>query len=220
VGAENQAINKQPLPIVPILTAVMFTLAATFWPIESLSEPRGFRVFEAACDMHHIATTDRVRVSESDQPITVRLAVRSGSGERGPTVKQNSFAADRKLFEALENHSQSISCNEGRVLFRQGEAPTGLYIIQSGEATLMRESPTGRAIICLSAGPGSLLGLPGLVANEPFTLTAMVRKGTTVRFVNRNDFEDLMRSEPSLNLSVLQVLAAEVRSARLAVSSI
>jgi CRP-like cAMP-binding protein len=79
----------------------------------------------------------------------------------------------------------------------------------------MRESPTGRAIICMSAGPGSLLGLPGFIANAPFTLTAMVRKGSAVRFVSRKDFEDLMLSEPSLNLNVLQILAAEVRSARL-----
>jgi CRP-like cAMP-binding protein len=168
--------------------------------------------------LHHIYAIKLVRLSVSDQPITVCLAARSRSGEEGPTVEQNSFAADRQLFEALENHSQSISCNEGGILFRQGEAPTGLYIIQSGEAALMRESPSGTAIICLNAGSGSLLGLPGLVANEPFTLTAMVRRGSKVRFVTRSDFEDLMRSEPSLNLSVLQVLAAEVRSARIALS--
>jgi CRP-like cAMP-binding protein len=81
----------------------------------------------------------------------------------------------------------------------------------------MRESPSGRAIICLNAGSGSLLGLPGIIANEPYTLTAIARKGSAVRFVTRNDFEDLLREEPSLNLYVLQVLAAEVRSARLAI---
>src|ERR1035441_4459891 len=43
---------------------------------------------------------------------------------------------------------------------------------------------TGRAIVCLNAGPGSLLGLPGLIANEPYTLTAMARKGSAVRFGN------------------------------------
>ena len=151
-------------------------------------------------------------------PITVRFAARSHGGERETTVKQNSFAAERKLFEALENNSQSISCNEGGILFRQGETPKGLYILQSGEVALMRQSPSGRAIICLNAGPGSLLGLPGIIANEPYTLTAMVRKGSTVGFVSRNDFEELMRSRPSLNLDLLQVLAAEVRSARLTLS--
>lgn len=82
----------------------------------------------------------------------------------------------------------------------------------------MRETASGRAIICLHAGPGSLLGLPGIVANEPYTLTAMARKGSEVRFVTRGDFEDLLQAEPSLNFKVLQVLAAEARSARQAVS--
>jgi CRP-like cAMP-binding protein len=36
--------------------------------------------------------------------------------------------------------------------------------------------------------------------------------------VTRSDFEDLLRAEPSLNSNVLQVLAAEIRSARQAFS--
>jgi CRP-like cAMP-binding protein len=46
----------------------------------------------------------------------------------------------------------------------------------------------------------------------------MARKGSEVRFVTRGDFEDLLQAEPSLNFKVLQVLAAEARSARQAVS--
>ncbi len=130
------------------------------------------------------------------------------------SVNRESFVADCKLIQALANRSQPISCIEGRVLFRQGEAPTGLYVLQSGEATLMRETASGRAIICLHAGPGCVLGLPGIIANEPYTLTAMARKGSEVKFVSRSDFEDLLQAEPSLNFKVLQVLAAEVRSAR------
>jgi CRP-like cAMP-binding protein len=82
----------------------------------------------------------------------------------------------------------------------------------------MTETTSGRAIICLPAGSGSLLGLAGIVANEPYTLTAMACKGSEIRFVTRSDFEDLLRVEPSLSSKVLQVLAAEVRSARQALS--
>jgi CRP-like cAMP-binding protein len=131
---------------------------------------------------------------------------------------RDSFAADCKLIQALANRSQPISCSEERTLFRQGEAPTGLYVLQSGEATMVRETASGRAIICLRAGPGSLLGLPGLVSNGPYTLTAIALKGSEVRFVTRSQFEELLQAEPSLNFMVLQVLAAEVRSARLALS--
>jgi CRP-like cAMP-binding protein len=132
---------------------------------------------------------------------------------------RDSYAADCKLIQALAIRSQPISCSEECTLFRQGEAPTGLYVLQSGEATLVRETASGRAIICLRAGPGSLLGLPGIVSNEPYTLTGMARKGSEVGFVTRSQFEELLQSEPSLNLMVLQVLAAEVRSARLALSA-
>jgi len=65
---------------------------------------------------------------------------------------------------------------------------------------------------------GSLLGLPAIIGNEPYTLTAKARKGSDVRFVSRDDFEDLMRAEPSLTLNVLKVLATEVRAARKALA--
>jgi CRP-like cAMP-binding protein len=133
-------------------------------------------------------------------------------------MKQSSFVADRKLIQALESRSMPVSCSEGHTLFKQGEVSTGVYILQSGEVALMMDSPSGRAVMSLQAGPGSLLGLPGVVGNEPHSMTAIVRKGSEVRFVTRNDFEDLFRAEPSLQLKVSLILAAEVRSARQAVS--
>src|SRR5208282_3596100 len=78
----------------------------------------------------------------------------------------------------------------------------------------MMDSPSGRAVMSLQAGHGSLLGLPGVVGNEPHSMAAIVRKGSEVRFVTRNDFEDLFRAEPLLQLKVSLILAAEVHSAR------
>jgi CRP-like cAMP-binding protein len=133
-------------------------------------------------------------------------------------MRQSSFAADRKLIQALESRSLPVCCAEGRTLFKQGDVSTGVYILQSGEVALMMESASGRAVMSLQVGPGSLLGLPGVVGNEPHSMTAFVRKGSEVRFVTRNDFEDLFRAEPSLQLEVSLILAAEVHSARQRIS--
>jgi CRP-like cAMP-binding protein len=133
-------------------------------------------------------------------------------------VKRDSFAADRLLIRSLEKRSTPITCSEGRILFQQGDVPAGLYILQSGAAALMMESASGMAVMCLEAGPGSLLGLPGIVANEPYTVTAMARKDSMIRFVTRDDFEDVIRTEPALHLPALRLLAAEVRAARQALS--
>jgi Cyclic nucleotide-binding domain len=203
-----------------------------------LAKPRGFRalwgtserwgavisggvsVNDFARDVGHLPKAQTVRQSNKFQTDLGPLTVGSFSqrGKEGTCVNRDSFAADCKLIQALANRSQPIFCGESCILFKQGEAATGLYVLKSGEATLIRETASGRTIICLRVGPGSLLGLPGIVSNEPYTLTAMVREGAEVRFVTRSQFEDLLLAEPSLNLMVLQVLASEVRSARQAIS--
>ena len=121
-------------------------------------------------------------------------------------MKKIGFAGKSKRFK---------SCAAGA-----SGVPAGLYILQSGEANLMLESTTGNAVMCLRAGAGCLLGLPAIIGNEPYSLTAMVRRSAEVRFVTRADFEDVMQANPSLYPKLLRVLAAEVRTARRAFSEI
>lgn len=129
----------------------------------------------------------------------------------------SAFVADRDLLDCLDKRSTCISCSEDRVLFRQGDDPVGLYIVKSGEATLTMNSSAGEEVVSAHAASGSLLGLPGLIGNEPYTLTAIAHAGTQLSFVTRDNFTALMSADPLLSLKVLQVLAAEVRSARRAI---
>lgn len=80
------------------------------------------------------------------------------------------------------------------------------------------ESPTGGALLSISLHPGSLLGLPALIGNEPYTLTATSEPGAEFAFITREDFNSLMLTDPSIAVRVLRVLAAEVRTARHAIS--
>ena len=49
----------------------------------------------------------------------------------------NSFIANPKLFQALEQRSVSMPCSKGRILFMQGETPIGLYLLKTGKASLI-----------------------------------------------------------------------------------
>jgi CRP-like cAMP-binding protein len=129
----------------------------------------------------------------------------------------SAFVADPELIRELELASTPLDCPEERVLFRQGEAPQGLYILRTGKATLTMDSPSGEQLITSNASAGSLLGLPGLIGNEPYTLTAVASAGSELSLLSRDSFTSLMRTNPLLALKVLQVLAAEVRSARSAI---
>ena len=131
----------------------------------------------------------------------------------------NSFIADPKFFQALEQRSVSMPCPKGRILFNQGEVPIGLYLLKTGKASLIMKTDKGEEVVHLTVGSGSILGLPAIVGHVPYSLSAKAH-GSKVNFIARKDFEELIQAQPSLYPKVLEVLAAEVRSARLALSGL
>jgi len=124
------------------------------------------------------------------------------------------FLADPDLIRALSEHATPIVCDTDRVLFQQDDSAVGLYILHEGEATISMTSQDGQTILSVQARDGSLLGLPGLISNQPYSLTAVAHAGARVSFLGRTEFTTLMESNPPLAFKILQVLAAEVRSAR------
>jgi len=129
----------------------------------------------------------------------------------------STFVADPKLVHALRKCSVPILCDDNQILFLQGDPSEGLYILDSGDVTLTMASDAAEPIISVRAVPGSLLGLPALVGSQPYTLTATAQPGARLSFITRENFNSLMQNDPLMALKVLQVLAAEVRSARNAI---
>lgn len=128
------------------------------------------------------------------------------------------FVADPELIDALARRSTPIACDDDRVLFRQGEEAAGLYILQSGLAMLSMTSQSGEPVLSFETRAGSLLGLPGVVSGQPYTLTAVAHAGAQVCFISLDQFKAFMQTYPLMAFKVLQVLAAEVSAARRAIS--
>lgn len=93
-----------------------------------------------------------------------------------------SFIADCRLSQALEQRSVSMLFQKGQLLFTQGEAPKGLYILKSGKVSLILAAESGVEVMHLTVGPGSILGVPGVVTKQPYTLAAKAPGGFGSRF--------------------------------------
>jgi len=132
----------------------------------------------------------------------------------------SAFVGGQTLVTALKDHATPIDCNGGRELFRQDECSNGIYIVLDGDVSLTMRSPDGDLVMDhLPALPGSLLGLPALVGGEGYSLSATAQKGAHVSFVSADEFSRLMLQEPTIAVMILKVLAAEVRTARLAAAN-
>ena len=125
----------------------------------------------------------------------------------------SAFVADPELIQELEKRSKPVLLGPNRILFRQGEAPVGVYLLRTGEA-LLTSRTNDAAILSVHVGAGSLLGLPAVIATKPYTMTAEAMQDAELSLVSSRDFLNLMQTEPLLSFRVLQVLAAEVRFAR------
>jgi CRP-like cAMP-binding protein len=128
----------------------------------------------------------------------------------------SAFVGDEQLIRALRERSRPVDCSEDRVLFCQGDEPVGLYILHSGDAAMAMHDPGGELVMALPIMPGSLLGLPGVISNIAYSLSATAKQGAEVSFVPRDEFSHLMLTEPGVAVQILRVLAAEVRTARIA----
>ena len=135
----------------------------------------------------------------------------------GSQKVSTAFVADPELIVELEHRARPIDLGSNRVLFRQDDAPIGVFILTKGTATLTRRLDADE-VLTARVGAGSLLGVPAVIGAKPYSLTAKARKGAELSLLTGEYFVHLMHTDPALCFRVLQVLAAEVRFAREALS--
>lgn len=100
----------------------------------------------------------------------------------------------------------------GKVLFREGEQPRGVYVVHSGEADLLFSAKAGSSKPLLVAGPGQILGLSAVVSGRLHDSSATARTPLVTGFVEKQRFLALLDQLPELWFSVLQMLSTDVNA--------
>jgi CRP-like cAMP-binding protein len=121
--------------------------------------------------------------------------------------------------QALILASDLAKHSVGSIVFHQGDAASGVYIVRKGKIRLFIRNPVTQQITFdRSAGPGSLLGLPAVFGDKPYSMSAEVLEEAELGFLERNRFMSLMEQDGRLCMRCLQMLSDEVRIARTAAS--
>lgn len=101
----------------------------------------------------------------------------------------------------------------GAVLFVEGQASRGAFVLCSGKAKLSTTSRDGKVLILKIAEAGEVLGLSAVIAGEPFELTAVTACPCQVNFVEREALLRLMERNGEVGLHASQALSKEFQSA-------
>jgi CRP/FNR family transcriptional regulator, cyclic AMP receptor protein len=104
------------------------------------------------------------------------------------------------LLKNFESMKYSTIFPKGAMLFAQGQASRGVFMLCSGEVKLSTYSSKGKSLITHIAKPGELLGLSSVFTNKPYIVTAETLCVSQVNFIKRKDFLRILSENPRLCL--------------------
>jgi CRP/FNR family transcriptional regulator, cyclic AMP receptor protein len=113
----------------------------------------------------------------------------------------------------LERVKYASAYPTGAVLFVEGQAPRGVYLICSGRIKLSTTSRDGKTLILRIAQAGEVLGLHATVSGRPYELTAETLQPCQLDFIRREDFLRLLQNNADACLNAAQHLSKNCQSA-------
>ncbi|HVE55891.1 MAG TPA: Crp/Fnr family transcriptional regulator [Pyrinomonadaceae bacterium] len=120
----------------------------------------------------------------------------------------------------LESLKISNVYPRGSVLFIEGQASNGVYILCRGRVKLSTCSREGKVIILQIAEAGEVLGLSAVVSDSAYEATAEVLEPCQVSFVRKADFLRFLQQNTDACLSAVRQLSQNYQTAHLQICSL
>jgi signal transduction histidine kinase len=130
------------------------------------------------------------------------------------------FLASVPLFAGVtSDHLRSIvaagrttTVPGGQIVFREGDASDGLYIVLAGRVRIYKQNDNGTEVELVSAGPGEFFGELGLIDGGPRSASVASLAPCEFFVLARNTFLTQLSQSPQLLAATLANLSRTVRS--------
>src|SRR5215467_7902157 len=99
----------------------------------------------------------------------------------------------------------------GELIFAEGDACSGLYIVQSGNVRIFKSSAGGREQVLTIEGPGSSVAELPVFDGGKYPASAQAITDCSLLFFSRQDFQALCLQHPEVALKVLKVVGGRLR---------
>jgi CRP/FNR family transcriptional regulator len=118
------------------------------------------------------------------------------------TPQQMSFLAQRVVPKQFA---------PGEMLFSEGDACQGMYVVERGHIRIFKSSAGGREQVLSIDGPGSSVAELPVFDGGPYPASGSAVDAATVLLVRKQDFHALCLQHPEVALKVLRVVGTRLR---------
>jgi CRP/FNR family transcriptional regulator len=98
------------------------------------------------------------------------------------------------------------------LIFSEGDACPGLWVIESGLVKIFKSSASGREQVLAIDGPGHTIAELPVFDGGSYPASALAVRESVLLFVSRQDFQSLCLAHPSVALKMLRMVGARLRS--------
>lgn len=99
----------------------------------------------------------------------------------------------------------------GEVVFSEGDACAGLYVVSRGNIRIFKTSSGGREQVLSIDGPGNSVAEVPVFDGGSYPASGAAVDNATLLFVGKRDFQALCLAHPEVALKVLRVVGARLR---------
>jgi CRP/FNR family transcriptional regulator, cyclic AMP receptor protein len=109
--------------------------------------------------------------------------------------------------QSFERIKSTSAYPRGAVLFVEGQAPRGIFVLCRGRVKLSICAGDGRTLILKIAEPGEVLGLSAAVSGQAYELTAESLDACQANFIRREDFLHFLKEHIDACFKVAEQLS-------------
>ena len=114
-------------------------------------------------------------------------------------------------FADLETRVVSRNYEAGKMIFGEGDACAGLFIIERGHVRIFKSSPSGREQVLAIDGPGSSIAELPVFDGGAYPASGVAVSHVTLFFLSKQDFRAMCVKYPEVGLKVLAVVGGRLR---------
>ena len=102
-----------------------------------------------------------------------------------------------------------IEVPAGAAVYKEGDAGSDMYIIESGQIDIVRQSGSDEVVDSL--GPGDFFGETAMLEDQPRGVTALAKTASRMLRIERAAFADVLRQNVEIAVKIMRKMVARQR---------
>jgi CRP/FNR family transcriptional regulator len=127
---------------------------------------------------------------------------------------------EEKITGEIINILQVKKIPKGTIIYEQGEASSGLYLVRSGGVKVSMLSPEGKEMLIEILHAGKTFGEAGLLGQPTNMSSASTTENSEIIFIPKTQFQGILSKHPQLYQSVVQSLIRWMDTLHLVIENI